>query len=221
MIMKSVKCTKCGHSVSEVNDKCPNCGASFVKYENTEEIISIAKEEQRKTGQRIIIGTWLIIIGLIVDAFILFMVYKHCDVVRAFCDGLFHQEAIAVQNDRDSIAEISYIDIYIDEGDYKQAAKWYAKAVKQKNAAAQYKLGVCYEKGFSMSEHKALIWYRKAATQGFAPAQYRLGILYYYGRGIEKDKKEAQHWFEKAAKQGDTNAKKALKNLIFTETNSF
>ena len=41
------------------------------------------------------------------------------------------------------------------------------------------------------------------AVKGDAKAQYELGGEYYYGEGIEKEKKEAIKWYRKAAEQGD------------------
>jgi TPR repeat protein len=37
--------------------------------------------------------------------------------------------------------------------------------------------------------------------------------MYYYGEGVEQDRKEAEKWFEKAAAQGDEEALKVLKSL--------
>jgi TPR repeat protein len=57
------------------------------------------------------------------------------------------------------------------------------------------------------------MWYRKAAEQGHPLAQYDLGICYYNGKGVEKSRDEAVKWWTAAAKQGDKNAKKALKDI--------
>ncbi|MDP6128458.1 MAG: SEL1-like repeat protein, partial [Planctomycetota bacterium] len=46
-----------------------------------------------------------------------------------------------------------------------------------------------------------------------ALAQYSLGGMYEYGRGVEKDEKEAVKWFRKAAEQGYEPAKLALKQI--------
>ena len=46
----------------------------------------------------------------------------------------------------------------------------YQKAAEQGNAAAQCKLGVCYDNGTGVEkdEQKAVEWYQKAAEQGYA-----------------------------------------------------
>ena len=56
----------------------------------------------------------------------------------------------------------------------------------------------------------ALEWYLKAAEQGNAKAQYSLGYCYYWGKGVEEDKKEALKWYRKAADQGHSDAKECL-----------
>ena len=50
----------------------------------------------------------------------------------------------------------------------------------------------------------------KRAEAGSAAAQYLLGKRYLKGDGVEKDLSLARHWFEKAAAQGDEEAKAAL-----------
>ena len=49
-------------------------------------------------------------------------------------------------------------------------------------------------------------WYRKAAEQGNARAQCNLGVCFDYGKGVDKDEKEAVKWFTKAAEQGNARA---------------
>ena len=49
---------------------------------------------------------------------------------------------------------------------------WYRKAAAQKNARAQYKIGLFYEQGWAVPKdlNEALTWYKKAAAQGHALA---------------------------------------------------
>ena len=42
--------------------------------------------------------------------------------------------------------------------------------------------------------------------QGNATAMCNLGMCYYSGQGVEKDRVQSFHWFQKAAEQGDANA---------------
>lgn len=67
-----------------------------------------------------------------------------------------------------------------------------------------------YEKGQYADAIKQL---HKAAALGQAEAQYCLGSLYYFGKGIQEDRAEAEKWLKKAAAQGHAGAKEALKQL--------
>lgn len=106
-----------------------------------------------------------------------------------------------------------------EEGKALYDAKDYAKAVlKLKPAAekghkkAQYRLGLCYDKGRGVAEDdtQAFYWYSKSAAQEYAKAQYQLGKCYKNGEGTEKDRKKAVDWFTRAAKQGNADAQYAL-----------
>src|SRR5690606_17171468 len=50
-------------------------------------------------------------------------------------------------------------------------------------------------------------WFKSAAQAGNASAQYYLGILYHAGYGVTKNLDQARDLYEKAAQQGDQNAK--------------
>lgn len=79
---------------------------------------------------------------------------------------------------------------------------------EQGNAAAQYNLGVRYDKGEGVAQDykQAVVWFRKAAEQGNADAQTNLGASYYLGQGGAQDYKQAVAWFHKAAEQGSARA---------------
>lgn len=97
---------------------------------------------------------------------------------------------------------------------------------EQGNAEAQFMLGVKYngydfwegkwineEKPNSNSHRfllrtpydydKAAYWYLKAAEQNHSGAQNNLGNCYMYGRGVEKNIKEAIKWYRLSASNGD------------------
>jgi len=88
---------------------------------------------------------------------------------------------------------------------------WLAKAEKG-DAEAQFKLGVCYEKGQGVMTNceEAVRWYRMAAEKGNAQAQCNLGDCYAYGRGVAKDGKEAVSWYRMAAVQENAEAQFCL-----------
>lgn len=48
------------------------------------------------------------------------------------------------------------------------------------------------------------------AAAGNDKAQYALGYLFYYGLGVEKSERQAMHWIQQAAAQGNQKAQKAL-----------
>lgn len=55
-----------------------------------------------------------------------------------------------------------------------------------------------YERLLPMAEH------------GHVGAQHSISLLFDYGKGVKRDRKQAAHWLEKAAMQGDTDAQADL-----------
>ena len=105
------------------------------------------------------------------------------------------------------------------EGKELYDAKKYSAAVPKLKAAAekghkkaQYRLGICYDKGKGVTENDDLAfqWYSKSAAQGYAKAQYQLGMCYKNGEGVKEDRKKAVDLFMKAAKQENGNAQYQL-----------
>jgi TPR repeat protein len=98
---------------------------------------------------------------------------------------------------------------------------WYTKAASQRNANAQYNLGVMYTvgRGVSADEVVAARWYREAGMQGHADAQANLGNLYLTGRGVERSETSAIRWHLRAAAQGLARAKYTL-GLIYENPKS-
>ena len=86
----------------------------------------------------------------------------------------------------------------------KEYIKFCQLAAAQKNAIAQYNLGVAYSKGAGVSQNyqKAVKWYRLAAQQGYPNAQNNLGIMYLSNRGVSQDYVEAHKWFNLATANG-------------------
>lgn len=105
------------------------------------------------------------------------------------------------------------------EGKALYDAKDYAKAIVKLKAAAeqghkkaQYRLGLCYDKGRGVAEDDvvAFNWYTKSASQNYAKAQCQLGKCYKDGEGTVKDPKKAFELFTKAAKQENADAQYQL-----------
>lgn len=98
------------------------------------------------------------------------------------------------------------------EKDMRKAQIWYEKAAGQGNVDAMENLARIYY--FELHNTKAAIkWWEKAAGAGRPIAQYNLGALYANGREISKDIDKARQLWEKAAKNGNEDAKKALETL--------
>lgn len=101
---------------------------------------------------------------------------------------------------------------YYDKKEYVQAVKLFHKAAKRGHIEAQFKLGICYRRGWGVTQDydKAVKWYREAAERGHADAQNSLGTRYKKGQGVLKNLDKAQEWYLKAAEQGNAIAQKNL-----------
>ncbi|KAI9209190.1 uncharacterized protein BJ171DRAFT_485699 [Polychytrium aggregatum] len=97
-----------------------------------------------------------------------------------------------------------------------KAVEYYQMASELGCAAAQNKLGYCYEVGLGglvPSNELALIHYEKAAAQGLAHGQYNLGVCYEKGIFVDVDLDIALAWYQKAAIQSHKQAQKAVDRL--------
>ena len=91
------------------------------------------------------------------------------------------------------------------------------------DAEAQYYIGMMYWAGreFTKNYGQASIWFSKSANQNYAPSYVMLYRFYDIGYGVEKNKKVANEYkqkaidlYQSAIKKGDTNAMIALGNLL-------
>ena len=94
------------------------------------------------------------------------------------------------------------------KGDYATALSIWRPLAEQGNAAAQFNLGLMYEKGDGVEkdEQEAARWYYKAALQGHVGAQLNLGTLYDEGKGVAEDNRKAAQWYNQAATKGEIAA---------------
>ena len=108
--------------------------------------------------------------------------------------GVWQESAMAAQPTEE--AEFAY-----ERGDYTQAARLFTPLAEQGVAAAQFYLGLMYEKGRGVrQDHStALTWFLKTAAQGYAGPQNNLGLMYERGRGVRKDIVRALMWYTVAA----------------------
>ncbi|KAJ3043034.1 Leucine-rich repeat serine/threonine-protein kinase 2 [Rhizophlyctis rosea] len=96
--------------------------------------------------------------------------------------------------------------------DYREAARWYQRAVACGLSSAQIELGDLY--GVYSGMHnvcredyaEAAKWYLRAAEQGDVDGQCRIASLYVLGRGVLKDSAQSVKWYRKAAEQGSRDA---------------
>ena len=89
-------------------------------------------------------------------------------------------------------------------GDYQTALRLAEPLADGGDRAAQYRLGVMYERGKGVTQDyaEAEKWYRRSADQGYAQAENNLGYLYEIGKGVPQDYAEAMKWYRKSADQG-------------------
>ena len=59
----------------------------------------------------------------------------------------------------------------------------------------------------------ALPLWQQLAYLGNSTAQYNLGLCYAQGKGTSVDLNQARYWWQKAADQGDADARRQLSNL--------
>ena len=82
------------------------------------------------------------------------------------------------------------------------------KRMEKDDAIAIYNHGVNYDKGICGLQQdftKALELWHRAAELGHTAAYSGIGNAYYFGRGVEVDKKKTKHYWELAAMGGNDN----------------
>ena len=118
--------------------------------------------------------------------------------------------AVAQSQSADDQARTAYY-----QGDYAAALRLSLPLAEQGDVAAQYRLGVMYDKGEGVRENdtEAVKWYRLAAEQGAFEAQEQLAWKYEEGEGVPQNYVEAYKWYALAAAQGIGFAKIARDTL--------
>ena len=87
------------------------------------------------------------------------------------------------------------------------------KRMETGDAHAMYNLGGCYDHGMyglPRDDAKALKLWHQAGELGNTKAYFNIGNAYYNGRGVERDEKKTDHYFELAAMGGDEMARHSL-----------
>ena len=94
------------------------------------------------------------------------------------------------------------------------------KLMEAGDAHGLYNLGYAYDrgiKGITQDHDKAMELYHRAGELGYAEAYFNIGIAYDNGRGVERNEKKADHYFELAAMGGISEARH---NLGCSEANA-
>ena len=78
----------------------------------------------------------------------------------------------------------------------EEGVYWFKKSAEQGYMHGEFNLGLHYYNNKNYTE--AVPWFKKAAEQGNVSAMEKLSACYRYGRGVEKDIKQAEFWANKA-----------------------
>ena len=90
------------------------------------------------------------------------------------------------------------------------------------DAEAIFNLGCCYStgsRGLPQNNLKAMELYHEAGKLGCADAYHNIGNAYHNGRGVERDDKKAEHYFEQAAMGGNVAARHNLGVFEYEKSN--
>ena len=97
-----------------------------------------------------------------------------------------------------------------------EAVKRIKKRMEAGDAEAINNLGYYYAHGmfgYTQNHAKALKLYHRAGELGSADAYYNIGRDYYFGHGVEVDKKKARHYYELAAMGGARESRHNLGSM--------
>ena len=100
--------------------------------------------------------------------------------------------------------------------DIKKAIEWYKKSADQKNPDALFRIGMAYKNGDGnepVDYSKMIEFFTEAAQAGHSDAQYQLAYSYENGIGVPINVSKAKYWYEKAAEQGNSKARRRGKAL--------
>lgn len=100
-------------------------------------------------------------------------------------------------------AQTALAGLLADAQDWDGAARWYAAAAGQGDAASAHSLGLLHDRGLlgEAARGQAVRWFRQAADAGRIDAQFALGAVL-----AESGDPAATDWFARAAEAGHTEA---------------
>lgn len=87
------------------------------------------------------------------------------------------------------------------------------------DAESDYNLGKCYELGLGVEKDQsaATTWYAKSAARGNVIAMYLLGSRYAHGETVEKDARQAAHYFEQLLAMPDNKSERLPAYKLFAK----
>ena len=94
---------------------------------------------------------------------------------------------------------------------------WLSRLANNGDAGAQLQLGLAYRDGhygLTPDAKTGLYWLKQSAAGGNAYAEDAIGSAYAKGEGTEKDVRQAEQWWRKAIKDGDSDARMHLANAL-------
>ena len=103
------------------------------------------------------------------------------------------------------------------KGDYQAAIKAWEPLAAEGDTAAQFNLGVIYEKALGVHRDltRAAWYYREAAGRGHVKAMLNIGYCYSQGHGVGQSYQEALYWLRRAADAGDATARLNLGTMYY------
>ena len=132
--------------------------------------------------------------------------YKSC-CGKMICSGCIH--AVEMM---DGEAKCPFCRVPTPESD-EEVIGMIMKRVEMDDAKAIFNYGCYYYDGLCglpQNYEKAFELWHRAGELGCASAYYSIGHAYYCGRGVERDEKKAQHFWETAAVGGNESARYIL-----------
>ena len=142
--------------------------------------------------------------------------YGNCHTGVAFhscCGKCICEGCIFSMSESGAMDLCAYCRTPYTNSDDEEEVKRVKKLIEKGNAYALYQFGGYYADGIlglAQDEEKAIELWLKAGELGCADAYYNVGIAYDYGRGVAIDKKNANHYYELAAINGNVKARHNL-----------
>ena len=99
------------------------------------------------------------------------------------------------------------------------ATKLLIRAHDMGHVEATYNLGICYHYGFgtAIDLEKAFDLYLEAANSGYGKGMELIGRFYNRGIFVERDRKQAEYWLNKAMENSDPEVAEEAKRELEVE----